>query len=182
MKSLARAMLRQLTGAVMIKIQNILVPTDFSEPSDSALVYGRTLARTFNARLHVLHVVDDSAFLAGVDGYALNGRTVLADMTDEAEKQLLTCLTEEDWRDPKTITEVWTGAAAPGIVDYARQEAIDLIVMGSHGRGFISGLLTGRVAEKVVRIAPCPVLTVRTPEREFVVPDTVETTTGVLQT
>jgi nucleotide-binding universal stress UspA family protein len=166
----------------MIKIENILVPIDFSEPSDSALVYGRTLARTFNARLHVLHVVDDSAFLAGVDGYALNGRTVLADMTDEAEKQLLTCLTEEDWRDPKTITEVWTGAAAPGIVDYARQEAIDLIVMGSHGRGFISGLLTGRVAEKVVRIAPCPVLTVRTPEREFVVPDAVETTTGVLQT
>jgi nucleotide-binding universal stress UspA family protein len=165
----------------MIKIQNILVPTDFSDASGSALVYGRTLARTFNARLHVLHVVDDSSFLAGVDGYALNGASVLADMIDEAEKQLLTCLTEEDWRDPKTVTDVWTGAPAHAIADYAREEAIDLIVMGSHGRGFISGLLTGRVAEKVVRIAPCPVLTVRKPEREFVVPDADETTAGARQ-
>lgn len=166
----------------MIKIQNILVPTDFSEASDSALVYGRTLARTFNARLHLLHVVDEASFIAGADGYALNGASVLADMTDEAEKRLLTCLTDEDWRDPKTITDVWTGAPAHGIADYARDEAIDLIVMGSHGRGFISALLTGRVAEKVVRIAPCPVLTVRKPEREFVVPDADQTTAGVRRT
>ena len=60
-------------------------------------------------------------------------------------------------------------------------EAYDLIVMGSHGRGLISGLLTGRVAEKVVRIAPCPVLTVRKPEREFVVPDADQATIGVAQ-
>ena len=166
----------------MIKIQDVLVPTDFSEASDSALVYGRTLARVFNARLHVLHVVDDASFLSGVDGYALDGASVLADMTEDAEKRLLTCLGEDDWHDPKTITEVWTGAPAHGIADYAREQAIDLIVMGSHGRGFISGLLTGRVAEKVVRIAPCPVLTVRKPEREFVVPDAVDTTAGVRRT
>jgi nucleotide-binding universal stress UspA family protein len=158
----------------MIKIQNILVPTDFSEASDSALVYGRTLARTFNARLHLLHVVDDASYLAGVDGYALSGASVLADVTDVARKQLRTCLTEEDGRDSKTIPAVWTGSPAHAIADYAREEDIDLIVMGSHGRGFISGLLTGRVAEKVVRIAPCPVLTVRKPEREFVVPGAEE--------
>ena len=163
----------------MIKIENVLVPTDFSEASDSALVYGRTLARTFNARLHVLHVVDDSVMFAGLDGFSVDVAAVLADMSDAAEKRILTCLTEDDWRNPKTITEVRTGGAAHAIAEYAINNSVDLIVMGSHGRGFISRLLMGRVAEKVVRIAPCPVLTVRTPEREFVVLDAVPATVGV---
>jgi nucleotide-binding universal stress UspA family protein len=60
------------------------------------------------------------------------------------------------------------------IVRYAGQEGIDLIVMGTHGRVKVAHLLMGSVAEKVVRTAPCPVLTVRHPEREFVVPDTME--------
>ena len=79
----------------MIKIENVLVPTDFSEASDSALVYGRTLARTFDAHLHVLHVVDDALMLAGLDGFAGDLASVLADMTDDAEKRILTCLTED---------------------------------------------------------------------------------------
>ena len=162
-----------------ILIENILVPTDFSEASDSALVYGRTLARTFNARLHVLHVVDDAFMFAGLDGFAADIANVVADMTDNAEKKILACLTEQDWREPKTITEVRTGAPAQEIAEYAKRAGIDLIVMGSHGHGFISGLLMGRVAEKVVRIAPCPVLTVRTPEREFVLPDTAHEAAGV---
>lgn len=155
----------------MIKIDNILIPTDFSEASDSALTYGRTLARTLNARLHVLHVVDDAALFTGIEGYALDVAAVLGSMVDDAEKRILTCLSEKDWREPKTITDVRTGGPAVEIAKYAKEADIDLIVMGSHGRGFVSGLLTGRVAEKVVRIAPCPVLTVRSPEREFVVPD-----------
>jgi len=99
---------------------------------------------------------------------------VLAGMVDDAEKHILTCLTDDDWREPKTITEVRTGGPAREIVAYAKDAGIDLIVMGSHGRGFIKGLLMGKVAETVVRIAPCPVLTIRTPEREFVRPDGIE--------
>jgi nucleotide-binding universal stress UspA family protein len=62
-------------------------------------------------------------------------------------------------------------AKAAAIVDYAAQHAIDLIVMGTHGRGAISHLLMGSVAERVVRTAGCPVLTVHHPEHEFVLPD-----------
>jgi nucleotide-binding universal stress UspA family protein len=163
----------------MIKIEHILVPTDFSQPSDSALAYGRALAGRFNARLHVLHVVDNSIMYAGIDGYTFDVAGVVAGMADDAEKHILTCLTEDDWREPKTITEVRTGGPAREIVTYAKDARIDLIVMGSHGRGFIKGLLMGRVAETVVRMAPCPVLTVRTPEREFVRPDLAEEGVGV---
>jgi nucleotide-binding universal stress UspA family protein len=63
-----------------------------------------------------------------------------------------------------------TSPAIP-IADYAKQHAIDLIVMGTHGRGAIAHVLLGNVAERLVRIAPCPVLTVRDPEHEFVLPD-----------
>jgi len=58
-------------------------------------------------------------------------------------------------------------------VDYATKERIDLIVTGTHGRGAVAHLLMGSVAERIVRTAPCPVLTVRRPEHEFVVPDTL---------
>ena len=66
---------------------------------------------------------------------------------------------------------ITSNAPAVAIVDYARRERIDLIVTGTHGRGAVAHLLMGSVAERVVRTAPCPVLTVRHPEHEFVVPD-----------
>jgi nucleotide-binding universal stress UspA family protein len=64
-----------------------------------------------------------------------------------------------------------SGSPAYAIVDYAQEYDIDLIVMGTHGRGALAQLMMGSVAERVVRIAPCPVLTVRHPEHEFVRPD-----------
>jgi nucleotide-binding universal stress UspA family protein len=67
---------------------------------------------------------------------------------------------------------VTAGSPAAAIVEYATGHDIDLLVLGTHGRGALSHLLMGSVAERVVRMAPCPVLTVRDPEREFVVPDT----------
>ena len=83
-----------------------------------------------------------------------------------------TLLSEED-REKLRATPILRTSNAPAaaIADYAKEERIDLIVMGTHGRGAIAHLLLGSVAERVVRSAPCPVLTVRSPEREFVVPD-----------
>jgi len=66
---------------------------------------------------------------------------------------------------------ITSNSPSAAIVTYARDASIDLIVMGTHGRGAIAQILMGSVAERVVRIAPCPVLTVRHPEHEFVLPD-----------
>ena len=68
-------------------------------------------------------------------------------------------------------TVVTSDAPASAIVKYAKDSDVNLIVIGTHGRGGMAHLLLGSIAERVVRIAPCPVLTVRHPEREFVLPD-----------
>jgi nucleotide-binding universal stress UspA family protein len=156
----------------MILIKNVLVATDFSAPSDAALNYGRELARTFGATLHVLHVADNVTFQYGVEGYS----TLLPEMQDDVEaaarQQLEALITEEDRVDLHAEAVVVTAVAkAAAIVHYAGEHRMDLIVMGTHGRGAVSHLLMGSVAELVVRTAPCPVLTVHHPEREFVVPD-----------
>jgi nucleotide-binding universal stress UspA family protein len=156
----------------MILIKNVLVATDFSEPSDAALNYGRELARTFTATLHVLHVADNVMFQYGVEAYSAVLPELQHDVEAAARKQLDGLITEEDrtalQAKPVIVT---TGTKAAAIVGYADAHQIDLIVMGTHGRGAISHLLMGSVAERVVRTATCPVLTVHHPEHEFVIPD-----------
>jgi nucleotide-binding universal stress UspA family protein len=156
----------------MIALKNILVATDFSEAADAALAYGRALARTFGATLHVLHVADDMYMRLGGDAYA----AVLPDLQQDVERQakdrLVKLLVDDDPIPLPTESVVITsGATAPAIVNYAAQAGIDLIVVGTHGRGAVAHLLMGSVAERVVRTARCPVLTVRHPERDFVLPD-----------
>jgi nucleotide-binding universal stress UspA family protein len=160
----------------MIAIKNVLVATDFSEPSATALDYGRAIARTFNASLHVLHAID-RAFMEGmlVDAAPTNYSELLEEIESAARRQLETAVTEDDRRELAAKTVLLTFASpASGVVSYARDAKIDVIVMGTHGRGGLSHLLMGSVAEKVVRTAPCPVLTVRHPEHEFVVPDALQ--------
>ena len=157
----------------MIALKNILVATDFSEPSDAALAYGRALARTFGAALHLVHVVDTVPTLVyGAEAYAVSMPELQQEMEASAHKQLADLLVDND-RPPLPARPVvlTSNAPAAAIVDYAKRERIDLIVAGTHGRGGVAHLLMGSVAERVVRTAPCPVLTVRHPEHEFVVPD-----------
>jgi nucleotide-binding universal stress UspA family protein len=157
----------------MITLKNILVATDFSEPADAALAYGRALARTFNATLHVLHVVGPVSFAVyGAETYAASVPQLQREIEDAARKQLDNLLVDNDER-PLPTRRVLITADAPAlaIVEHARRECIDLIVTGTHGRGAVAHLLMGSVAERVVRTAPCPVLTVRHPEHEFVLPD-----------
>jgi nucleotide-binding universal stress UspA family protein len=159
----------------MIALKNILVATDFSEASDAALTYGRTLADNFKATLHVLHVVETvSSAVYGMEGYALSMPELQKEIEDAARARLADLLVDNDER-PLPIRQVLITSRSPAlvIVEYAKREGIDLIVTGTHGRGAVAHLLLGSVAEHVVRTAPCPVLTVRHPEREFVVPDTL---------
>ena len=156
----------------MMKISSVLVATDFSDPSDSALNYGREFARTFGATLHVLHVVENLMVWTGAEAVGVDFVRLQADIEEGARRTLNRIVTHEDREQLKAVTAIRTGASpAFEIAGYARDEGIDIILMGTHGRGLVKHLLLGSVAEKLVRIAPCPVLTVRHPEHEFIAPD-----------
>jgi nucleotide-binding universal stress UspA family protein len=163
---------------VMIALKSILVATDFGEASDAALAYGRELARTFEATLHVLNVADDVYVRLGGDAYVAVIPELQKDIEDGARRQLDALLIDNDPKPlPVKKAVITSSAPAAAIVQYARDLDIDLIVVGTHGRGAVAHLLMGSVAERVVRTAPCPVLTVRHPEHDFVLPDALTTTT-----
>jgi nucleotide-binding universal stress UspA family protein len=162
----------------MIALKNILVATDFSAPSVVALNYGRDLARAFGARLHVLHVVDDVLMHYSLEG-GLIGEDLQKDLEKVACRDLENQITDDDRRTLAVTPVVQANVgAASGIVEYAKKNAIDLIITGTHGRGAVTHLLMGSVAERVVRIAPCPVLTVHANEREFIAPDALVCAVG----
>jgi nucleotide-binding universal stress UspA family protein len=156
----------------MINITNVLVATDFSETSASALNYGREFARTFGATLHVLHIVENALMWAGPEAAGLDVVHLQGELAAEARLALDRIITDEDRAQLHAMTAVRTGnSPAVEIAAYAKAEGIDLILVGTHGRGMLDHFLMGSVAEKLVRIAPCPVLTVHHPEHEFIQPD-----------
>lgn len=164
----------------MILLKTILVATDFSEPSDAALAYGRELARNFGAQLVVLHVAGNIVAFGGGDGMVVVDPELQSQIEAGARQQLDSLLFAED-RDQLHAKAVLLISNVPSqtIVDYAKEANVDLIVIGTHGRGAVAHLLMGSVAERVVRTAPCPVLTVRHPEHEFVLPDALVAVTRV---
>lgn len=160
----------------MIALKSILVATDFGEASGAALAYGRELARTFGATLHVLHVADDVYVRLGGDAYMAVLPELQRGLEVAAQKQLDELLIDNDPVPLPVKTAVITSSAtAAAIVQYAHDLDIALIVVGTHGRGAMAHLLMGSVAERVVRSASCPVLTVRHPEHDFVMPDALAT-------
>lgn len=168
----------------MITLKNILVPTDFSEPSKMALTYARELASAYHASLHVLHVLPDASVQPwAVEVEAGAGEVPFAERTKRWEaktnEQMKNLLSETERKElgVRLVTQV--GHPVQHILQYAKGQAIDLIVMGTLGRGtpvhtwaesFPWRVPMGSVAERVVRLAPCPVLTVRPLEHEFVTP------------
>jgi nucleotide-binding universal stress UspA family protein len=155
----------------MVVLKRILVATDFSEASQVALDYGRDLARSYGGALHLLHVSDDVRWRYSLDMSPVLLTSVQDDLEATSRVRLEALLTDDD-RQLDVSTEVRTSpAVAEAIVDYARDQRIDLIVIGTHGRGVMSHFLMGSVAERVVRTAPCPVLTVRHQQRDFIKPD-----------
>jgi nucleotide-binding universal stress UspA family protein len=154
----------------MIDLHRILVPTDFSKPSQSALKYAAAFAEKFASEIYLLHVVQDlSLFLPD----AVSGAPPYlppADQMITVVRESLDKLAGEQFRGVSVKCLVREGAPFYEILTCARENDVDLIIMGTHGRGIIAHMLMGSVAEKVVRKAPCPVLTVRDPEHEFVHP------------
>jgi nucleotide-binding universal stress UspA family protein len=155
----------------MLSINRILVATDFSDASQQALRYAQGLAEAFKASLHVLHVLEDlaaHAWTTEVYVAALPG--VHEEMERQARERLDQIFDPDERARLQVQTVLRVGSPFVEVVRYARDEKMDLIVMGTHGRGAIAHMLLGSVAERVVRKAPCPVLTVRQPEHEFVMP------------
>lgn len=142
----------------MIDIRNILCPTDFSEPSRTATNYALEFARGFQARLHLLFVIEDPIlYVPALGGYVPK----TADVEEYAQTALDNWIFPEDAGNVEVVCRWLHGRPFFQILHDAEQNDIDLIVMGTHGRGFLPHLLIGSVAERVVRRAPCPVLTVR---------------------
>jgi len=153
-------------------LKNLLVATDYSDVSEAALTYGRALARAFGATLHVVNVVATLFTLSGIEGYVADPAGLSQEIEQAARLQLDAAVTDDDRRTlhAKTVL-LKSDTPAVAAVEYARDAGVDLIVIGTHGRGGMAHLLTGSVAARIARLAPCPVLTVRHPEHEFVVPD-----------
>lgn len=166
----------------MITLKKILVPTDFSENSKAAITYARELASTYNSSVHLLHVLPDAAvqpWAFGVESEVMGlpsaEREKRWEMRAKEQMNNLFSETERKTLEVRPMTKV--GHPVQQIVQYAKDQGVDLIVMGTHGRSFPGPNIgqtfpwnppLGSVAEQVVRQAPCPVLTVRHPEHEFV--------------
>jgi nucleotide-binding universal stress UspA family protein len=141
-------------------IKRILVPLDFSPNSDRALVYARGIAQKFSAALHLVHVCEVPMMsAASTAGYAVAYGDWAQRLGEEAEQQLAGVAARV--ADCRVTTEVLFGPPAHAIVEAASTNDVDLIVMGTHGHRPAMRVIMGAVAERVVRTAPCPVLTVR---------------------
>jgi nucleotide-binding universal stress UspA family protein len=153
-----------------ILLQRILVPTDFSDKSGAALAYGVALVEQFGSSLHLFHVVE--AIVGGETlPLQLGAREdVERAIESRAWDELRGLLSPDDLKRLRAELALEWGTPFVEIIRYARAHEIDLIAMGTHGRGGVKHLLMGSVAENVVRSSPCPVLTVRHPEHEFVLP------------
>ena len=158
----------------MFRINKILYPTDFSEHSQAALPLAIDLAQRYGAELHCLHAVDieHEVFMEG--GYIT---PLWTEPVDSEQLRRVACRHMEEFvsqhfseLDGSVRQVVVQGKPFEQIVRYARQEGIDLIVIGTHGHSALASMLLGSVAEKVIRKAPCAVLSVRHPEHEFKAP------------
>lgn len=155
----------------MIRLQKILVPTDFSDFSNHAVRYGCEFAKRFNAELHLVSVVEDVYPLVPESGMLLPTAANYLNELKTAAEQTLATRPDPAWVEGVSVKrEVLIGTAFLEIIRYAKDEDIDLIVIGTHGRTGLVHVLMGSVAEKIVRKAPCPVLTVRPEGHDFVMP------------
>jgi nucleotide-binding universal stress UspA family protein len=155
----------------MIAIKRIFVPTDFSDFSKHALRYACAFAEQFDAELHLVHVLQDIIWYAPEMGSVTPSLgNYQQELRDSAEQSLAKVLDPEWAAGRSVVRSIREGTPFVEIIRYAKEQDIDLIVMATHGRTGLSHVLLGSVAERVVRKARSPVLTVRHPEHEFVMP------------
>lgn len=149
----------------MINIKNILFSTDFSENSNHAFDYAIDLASRLGARLYILHVIHELIDTTGFYVPNISLDQLQKDLEKGAEEMMAKFCREKlgDFKEYECINVI--GLPHLEILNMAKEKGMDMIIMGTHGRTGIDRVLFGSTAEKVVKKAPCPVLTVRNPQK-----------------
>ena len=145
--------------------KKILCPVDFSEFTDEILEYAVSIAQKYNAELYLIHIIPNLNYFTPYESFFTPENLIVVEknMETEVNKDFDAIIKKIDIPVKKVIK---TGAAFVEIIDYVRTESINLIIMGTHGRTGLEHILIGSVAERVIRKAPCPVLTVRPKSRQ----------------
>ncbi len=159
----------------MITINKILMPTDFSDFSKHALKYAESFASQYRAKLYLLHVISDipdfSAFyLKHFPLENINEEEICREVENRVRSEMERLISEDIKENIEVEPAVVVGVPSLEIINFAKEKSIDLIVIATHGRTGLKHVLFGSTAEKVVRGSPCPVMTVRHPEHEFILP------------
>jgi len=140
--------------------KKIVCPVDFSEFTNDIIKYAVSLAKKYDAEIHLLHIIPNLNYFTPYESFLTPENLVLIERNIEKE-------VEKDFKkimkgfDVPLVKAIKTGVVFVEIIDYIKAENIDLVVIGTHGRSGIEHILIGSVAEKIVRKSPCPVLTIR---------------------
>jgi len=150
-----------------MQIKKVLVPVDFSKDSLRAAEYAKNFAAPFGAQLVLLHVIEPIYYASPADMYAAspNLALLIEEQRKAAQAQLEQLAQKLSGQGAKVQTLLKSGSPPQVLADTAKRIKADLIVMATHGRTGLAHVLLGSVAERVVRLATCPVLTVRRPRR-----------------
>jgi nucleotide-binding universal stress UspA family protein len=152
----------------VIKLRKVLVPTDFSESARHAFSYGVSFAREYKAELVLLHVVENLTVGYASDLVPVPMAEVFQEISGYAKAELAKLADEAKQKGVAVSELVAQGKPSAEIIRHAAENDVDMIVLGTHGKGMLDQALFGSTTERVVRRAPCPVLTVRMAEHEFV--------------
>jgi len=144
----------------MKEFKRILFPVDLSGSSAKIVPYVQTVAKKFNAEIHILFVARILDYFTGIYVPAPSITTMEKDIIDGAEKRLYEFMDEHFRAFPNTKTAVVAGDASEEIIKYIEDRHIDLVIMGTHGRKGLDKVIFGSVAERVVKTAPVPVMVV----------------------
>jgi nucleotide-binding universal stress UspA family protein len=152
-----------------ILLKRILVPIDFSEYSKNSLRYAVPFARQFGAELILVYVVEPTVYPSDVAFGQMGIPSLERELRERGKVELDRLVEAHTGEEVAVRTMIRTGKPYLEIINVAKEETVDLIIIATHGHSGVEHVLFGSTTEKVVRKAPCPVLTLRSPEHEFIV-------------
>ena len=146
----------------MFKLRKVLYPTDFSEASLEALKYAVSFARSSQAKLILMHVINEKIYSEGLSLARVSAPEALGqEMAAEASRQLKMLIPADERKGLNVEMVTLSGSPFAEIIRYAKENGVDMIVIGTAGRSGVEHMMFGSTAEKVVRKAHCPVLSVK---------------------